>query len=455
MGWIEIMPEFRTLFRERGWTSAEEVLRVPGVLVNRHRDRVVEQISIAGNGEQSYFIKKDRRVRWRDRFRNAWHGFGWCANAVREAAMMQALTRHGIGCPQVVALGETSREAFVVTCDESDKVDLRVWLRDNNDLKLRSDRADSLGASLAKMHDAGFAHPDLFAKHILVSSSASSNPICILDWQRARYCPRLTWHARRRDLALLDATLHETLASDRLRLRFLSAYLEATSDHANCPPISRLAKQLRQESDRLRGRRQIREVRQPAIGSRDQQFVPLRQGRLLVVRSYYDEKQGKVPKWLLDWPESGPDVPRNLSDETHRVWIEKVFAENCTDWYLPKLAHTLFSLQRFHVPGLRLLAAARSAEHVLLLTRSPRTILLQQAMQSATISRSAELFGQAEALIDRIHEAGFGMDTPDSWSSMFGVDSETGQVTLARPDRLVRNFTPWRGSAKAQATMQG
>ena len=58
-----------------------------------------------------FFLKKQRAVTWRERWRNAWHGFGWCATAVREAAILQALRGAGIGCPDVVALGEDGRQS--------------------------------------------------------------------------------------------------------------------------------------------------------------------------------------------------------------------------------------------------------------------------------------------------------------------------------------------------------
>ncbi len=456
MSWIEIMPTFEAAFCERGWASAEAMLRVPGVVVNRHRTRHVEQICVEdGHGEtHRFYIKKDRWVTWRDRFRNAWHGFGWCANAVREAATLQALAKHGIACPQVVALGEADREAFVVTRDESNKVDLRDWLRDACDIVCRSALADSLGAMLAKTHDAGFAHPDLFGKHVLVGPDACDNPICILDWQRTRHSPVLGWHTRRRDLARLDATLHESLASDRLRMRCLRAYRNALTDRACCPPLPRLAEQIRHESDRLRGRRQIREARQLAIPGCDQQFVSMRDGRLLVVRSFHDDKKGRLPAWLLSWPDSDTEIQLTDLDDSQRVWIESASEKRGVDWQLPELAHKLFRLQRFHVPGVRLLAAARSAERVRLLTKSPATISLSQALQSASMDRCAELSRQADDLIEKISAAGLGIDTPDSWWDILGVTEGTGQVILDHPDRLIRDFTPWRAIAATQSTMQ-
>ncbi len=452
MSWIEVMPEFENVFREHGWTSAEAVLRSQGVIVNRHRDRRVEHVRF-GNSE-SFYIKKDHCIRWRDRFRNAWHGFGWCANAVREAAMLQALAKNGIGCPRVAALGEAGNEAFVVLRDERDKVDLRDWLRDERCPFRQSSLADALGRMLAKMHDAGFAHPDLFAKHVLVNPESDTAPICILDWQRARYSPGLSWHARRRDLSLLDATLHETLASNRLRLRCLRAYRDALADRAACPPLARLAEHVRAESDRLRSRRQIRDARQPPILGRDQQFVPMHGGRLLVVRTYLEEMHGRVPSWLLHWAETGADIPDADLDGSQRIWIEEAKPARNDHWALPELAHTLFCLQRFHVPGARLLAAARSSDQVLLLVETVAAAPLRRVSESARMDEAASWSLQADEIIEKIREAGLGIESAESWIDLLGVSASTDQVVLAHPERLIRDFTPWRGPASKQTAMR-
>ena len=290
MAWVEILPRYLSIFRQRGWESASSFLSWTGILVNQHRQRQVEQVTLPsplrgrgvggegvdmpessspsppvplppGERGESFFLKKEFAVSWHDRARNAWHGFGWCSTAVREGAILQALREAGIGCPDVAALGEDGRQAFVLLRDESALPELRTILLTLSHVD-QVCLANALGAELARLHDAGFDHPDLFAKHILVSCQDTTYRFCILDWQRARRRSVVSWRLRCRDLAVLDATLHEALASDRLRLRCLSAYARTLSAQGRRPPLGRLARQIRLNAERLREQRHIREIGQ-------------------------------------------------------------------------------------------------------------------------------------------------------------------------------------------------
>src|SRR5262249_10115353 len=156
-----------------------------------------------------------------------------------------------------------------------------------------------------------------------------SQGVCILDWQRSRHRRAVSWRLRCRDLAVLDATLHEALASDPLRLRCLRAYVRAT---ASSPPLARLALRIPVCSLRLREVNNIRETGQLAVPAGDQQFVQLMGGDLLVVRSYY-EQHGAAG--------CGLPKPRRHAG-----------AKRIED--IPELAHTLFRLARFGVPAPRL-----------------------------------------------------------------------------------------------------
>ncbi len=176
MAWVEILPPFVTLFRRHGMESASAFLDWTGILVNRHRHRQVEQVT-AGR----YDVLPEEGIRGLlgaiVYVRNAWDGFCWCATAVREAATLpQALRRAGVGCPQVVALGEDEKRAFVLMRDETGMRDLRTVLAEMHDECDRHRLADALGRELARMHDAGFDHPDLFAKHILAAGSPLLHP---------------------------------------------------------------------------------------------------------------------------------------------------------------------------------------------------------------------------------------------------------------------------------------
>ena len=184
MAWFEIMPGYETQFRD--WDDSARFLGWTGILVNHHRRRQVEEVSLeiepdaqarndfvalacASGSEGRFFLKKAFSVTWHERFLNAWHGFGWCATAVREAAILIAAKRAGLACPEVAAFGEHGRSAFVLLRGETELVELRALLPTIKADAERSRLAEALGHELARLHDAGFEHPDPFAKHVLVS----------------------------------------------------------------------------------------------------------------------------------------------------------------------------------------------------------------------------------------------------------------------------------------------
>ena len=462
MAWVDIMPRYQSLFRQHGWDSASAFLSWTGVLVNRHRTRQVEQVefepeaqardgaSLAGasGSVHRFFLKKENAVTWRDLFRNAWHGFGWCATAVREAATLQALRKAGIGCPEVVALGEDGRHAFMVTRDESAMPELRAILPTLADDE-RNRLADALGHELARMHDAGFDHPDLFAKHVLVSAERTGFRFCILDWQRSRRRRTVSWHVRCRDLAALDATLHVSLAGYRLRLRFLRAYARATTQ-AERLPFGRLARQVRPAAEHLRQDRNIREIGQLPTPPHDQQFVALHEGRLLIVRSFFEKLDGNLPPWLID----GSEPEAQARDESATTFQYQAWPVPNTSWEIPPLAHTLFRLQRFGIPAPRLLAVGRADEHIFLVAETVTTVPFAEAFAKATPSVRTRMLRQAGWIIRQIHEAGYYLPTGETWTRRLGVVPTTGEIILAKVEPLLRGSVPWQELAPIEFSRQ-
>ncbi len=454
MPWVEILPPFTSLFRERRWESAASFLAWTGILVNKHRKRQVEwvvepeaqarvgvAIACASGSDASFYLKKEFAVSWRDRLRNAWHGFGWCASAVREAATLQALRAAGIGCPEVVALGEDGRRAFMLTRDESAMTELRAFLPTLADVE-RHRLADALGSELAKMHDAGFDHPDLFAKHILAARDGATIRFCILDWQRSRRRKSVPWRLRCRDLAVLDATLHEALASDRLRLRCLRGYSRYTRE--GYPPLRRLARQIRLAGQRLRDQLNIREIGQVPAPAKDHQFVPCCAGQLQVVRSYYEGLGGKLPAWLAGLCESDAATAASLAraSSSERLSLH-TWPRSGASWDMPPLAHTLFRLQRFGVRTARLLAVGCSPSRAFLLAETPASVPLAEAFAKASAVARARMLREAGAIVRQLHEAGYCLPPGESWEPRLGVTA-TSEIVLARVETLLRGETRWQ-----------
>jgi hypothetical protein len=321
--------------------------------------------------------------------------------------------------------------------------ELRIFLTLHESTKTRAHLAEALGYELAKMHDAGFDHPDLFAKHILVSDDLR---FCILDWQRARWRKSVSWRLRTRDLALLDATLHDALASDRLRLRCLRAYLRACKQDA--PLLARFARSIRYESARLRTERNLCEIGQLPIEEKSQQFVQLHEGRLLMVRSYHEQHDR-----LAD------DVARLLDTENQwtshgsiRLDVQSTrITQNNRE--MPTIAHTLFRLQRFGVAAPRLVALGWSPNQVQVVTRASSAIPFDEACAKASPHQRGQWLHQAGELVRRIHEAGYSLPFGESWSHRLGVTA-TGDVVLQRVEPLERRSTPWQEFAPTELNHQ-
>ena len=494
MAWVEILPGFEKLFRDRGWESAAPFLAWRGILINRHRDRQVEEVAVgpepdaqarddgaslacASGSETRFYLKKERAVSWRERFHNAWDGFGWCATAVREAVLLQALRTADVGCPEVAAFGEAGCEAFVLLREAAGMTELRAFLPTLNSDEERHRLADALGRELARMHDTGFVHPDLFAKHILAGRAGNTFRFCILDWQRGQRRRRVPWQVRCRDLAVLDATLMDVLASDRLRLRCRRAYCAAQADRPASadliregeapaepasparqeprpappppdtgyvrPPLRRLARRIRRQAEQLRGRRHIREIGQLPVPARDQQLVPVQEGRLLIVRSFYDRLGEQLPDWLaaLSEPEA---QARGLT-----LTLAQSSGADGT-WEMPPLAHTLFRLQRFGVPAPRLLAVGCSASRVFLLAEPIASIPFEEAFAKAAGARRRQILEQAGRLVRQIHEAGYYLPRGNDWARRLGVARASGDVVLARVEPLPRGTTSGLERAPAE-----
>jgi tRNA A-37 threonylcarbamoyl transferase component Bud32 len=297
---VDINPRYNLFLKSQRLTAPEHFLSLPAIIVSGHPDRHVARV-ILGAGPDSFsaFLKKEHRVPWRDRLANALAGFGFCSKSRREGVMLRVLRQCGIGGPEFVAAGEDSHgRAFLVVRESEGGVDLRRFLADRGrTLCQRLRIVKELGAMLARIHNAGLEHRDLYSKHILVDTRGTE--INILDWQRSRRRSDVAWGQRWRDLAALDATLAEGLANARLRLTGLRAYLESSSGQ----PVSRTsflqaARAIRHQSQRLLRRRKIREMRQPPLAEASQQLVWLQGEELCVTQEFLAATGGRMPELL-------------------------------------------------------------------------------------------------------------------------------------------------------------
>lgn len=305
MAVLEINSRYRDLLEQVGLTSLAQVLALPAVIVSGHPDRNVARVRIGdGLTVVPAFLKREHRVRRRDRLASAWAGFGFVSKSLREARTLQALRQAGVGCPDWIAAGEDDHgRAFLLIEEVAGAVDLRCFLREQlgPSPEVRRRFACQLGRALARLHAAGYDHPDLYSRHVLVETR--THAIRFLDWQRSR--PGR--HGGERDLAALDATLTPELATARDRLCCLRAYLR---ERGRAPRARRLGLRIRRFADHLLRRRHVREARfcPPLM---EDGVIWLDGEALCVTARFLKEMGGRLPDWL--------PVSRSETGLTYRV----------------------------------------------------------------------------------------------------------------------------------------
>ncbi len=313
MAGVEVNPGYRALLGELRLQSPDDFLALPGVVYCGHADRHVVRVAF---GENTAFLKREHRIHWQDRLANALAGFGFCSKARREFHTLQAVAKAGIGCAMPVAVGEDGRGRAFLLLREVGGHEIRAVLK-RAPAPLRRRLAVQLGEEVARIHDAGFDHPDLYSKHIRVANQPDGDVrFYFLDWQRSRQRARVRWAIRCRDLAALDATLAEDLATSRDRLAFLHAYLGGTRG-IRMPRLAAAARLVRSRAERLLRKRRVRELRQPPLAWGRQNLVWIQGEALCVTREFQAELRGHLPAWLTSSAaQPGVEVARTLFDRT-------------------------------------------------------------------------------------------------------------------------------------------
>jgi tRNA A-37 threonylcarbamoyl transferase component Bud32 len=280
-GILEVRPGNRSFLRRLGLTAPEHFLALPSVTISGHPDRNVSRVTLDENSGASRaipaFLKREHRVPWSVRLRNALAGFGWVSRSLRECRVLQTLERECLPGPDWIAAGEDGQgRAFLLLRENTGVQDLRLVLRDENDPRLRRRLARLVGETVARLHHKGFTHPDLYANHVLVRRDGGE--VVLLDWQRTRSYYQVSWARRGRDLAALQVTLAAEFATERERWCCLFAYLaEAArltldtgqtpirSGRSRRPECAELLRGLRREVQRRLRHRHVREKRQHGL----------------------------------------------------------------------------------------------------------------------------------------------------------------------------------------------
>jgi tRNA A-37 threonylcarbamoyl transferase component Bud32 len=453
MAFVDIHPQFRELLARQGLVTAGDFLALQGVVYSGHPDRHVVRVAFGGEAEAiPAVLKREHRTRWRDRLANAWAGFGFVSKSYREFVLLRALEQTGIGSPRAMAAGEDDNgRAFLLVRELESYQDLRQFLGEMRSMPPDKRRgiARRLGTVLARLHNAGYDHPDLYSKHILVSPAPP--PEClsfrVVDWQRSQKRERVGWTKRWRDLSALDATLAGELATGRERLQALYAYLRAcrTAEERRCGlTLAAAAHEVRRRANRLLERRRIREMRQPPLAPGTQNLIWLDGEALLVTREFRDELGGQAAAWLGSLLQKGSETssadagaPGQTRKDSRPLFREQAvalpgarFAHLVTRWasrpwrwlwarlrrrtlVAPELESmkVLFRLQRYGVVLPRLLAAGQKhlkpwqTQSFLLTEPQSGAVPLPTFLAEAGPAARRAVLRQAAGVLRQMHQA--------------------------------------------------
>ncbi|HXG13053.1 MAG TPA: lipopolysaccharide kinase InaA family protein [Gemmataceae bacterium] len=423
MAFVRINPRYRDFLARHGLTAPGHFLDLPGVIISGHPDRHVCQVTVGG---LRALLKREHRVPVKDRLAGAAAGYGLVSKSYREALTLQALKRAGVPCPEWLAAGEDERgRAFLLVKEVAGGLDLRLFLRDRLAASPAARRrfARRLGEALARIHRAGFDHPDLCSKHVLVEPHRQT--IVVVDWQRSRRRRRLSWQRRCRDLALLHATLADELATPRDRLACLRAYLRVGGESKR----RRLARAIHRQAQRFLRRRHVREQRQAVLAAGTQNLIWVDGEALCVTREFLADCGGQVPAWLraAGRPEAeGPTLTQTVVAIPGARQARLVCRRSFRPWgYLwawlrrrplpsPELLHAglLFRLQRYGIRTPRLLAVGQRwlgigrMSSFLVTEPIAGAIALGEWLVGSGSRWRRQLLQEAGALLRRLHDAG-------------------------------------------------
>jgi hypothetical protein len=429
VAFVEINPRYRDFLERHDLLDVARLQALQGMVIAGHPNRHVVELTI-GDGTDALhcYLKREHRTFWGQRLANAWAGFGFVTHSLREARTLTALRQAGVRCPDWVAAGEDDQgRAFLLLGAVQSSVGLREFLaRLPNRPQTTRHVAMRLAAALAQLHDAGFQHRDLYAKHILLDKSGD---FVFLDWQRAQRRGQLSWRQRWRDLATIHASLADDLAGRRERLSYLRAYLRATVPF-RLPKVfyQQAVRTIEREAQRLLRRRKVREQRLTSLPAGGQRLIWLDGEALCVTPEFYAEAAHRSPAWLpptalphrgvrREWvglPDGGQAelVRRRSADVLGWLW---------SSWRRKSLPSPelnqlglLFRLQRHGIITPRLLAFGQKSRwpwkvDSFLLTQPPaNTRPLADVARNAGADRNIlrRLLCQAALLLRRLHQAG-------------------------------------------------
>jgi hypothetical protein len=430
-----VSPEHRDWLESIGLRTAPDFLALPGIVVSGHVGRNVSRVDVGG---VTAYLKREHRVRLRDRFRSWQDGFGRASLSARESAVLRRLGEHHLPGPKRLAAGECDGADFLLLEAAKSAMEIRALPAVGHDL------AERLGRIIAKIHAVGVDQPDLFAKHVLVCPRTLA--ITILDWQRAVLRPRVSWSNRVRGLAALRATAPSESVSDATWAVLLAGYLdESARDIGNGPSPRRLHESIESAAAKLRRRRGIAAQRLTTTPV-SQELVRIGGERVCAIPEVAHAFEGETAiTAVYDRSADGstillPGGRRGLL-RVRRYglpfarWWEALCGRA---WRSPELraARLLFHLERHGIAAPKLLAYGQTVPAV----ASANSFLLSEPLSAHPVEPGNA--AAARELLKVLHDAGCRLSRLGPRGEPFGVADGRVVIRDVSLIRLAKRLTP-------------
>lgn len=230
-------PRFAAALEKLGLTTLDGVRSFKGILVKNHKgSRDIFRIPVTDSSGRSttLYLKRIWKSYKKDGLLSLLqHGQVWSISR-REWENSKALEAAGVNSAPLIALGEEcgllwEKFSFILTVEAPGTQTMGDFLQSCTDPLQRRRVFEALALEIRKMHDAGLASPDLFARHIFVDETLEPPRFCLIDMARLDRRRSLSPVLRARDLAALSVTAPLRHVSNRERLRFLKRYSSGTA----------------------------------------------------------------------------------------------------------------------------------------------------------------------------------------------------------------------------------
>ncbi len=223
--------KYHELLRQLDLDTIEGVKKFRGTMVKRRGGRRdIQRVILPGtNGAGPVlFLKRNWQPHKKDGLKSLLtRGEVW-SQCRTEWENSLALQRGGIAVAEPIACGDECSPfwesfSFILTGSARGDMTLHEFMQVCRDQRERRSVFDALANWVREIHDAGFASPDLFTRHIFVERAATPK-FCLIDMARLDRGQIPPPKIRARDLAALNVTSPLRFVSERERLRFLQIY---------------------------------------------------------------------------------------------------------------------------------------------------------------------------------------------------------------------------------------